>query len=119
MKTQEKGRIAENKALAYLINQGFELITQNYSCRMGEIDLIMRDKEHLVFIEVRSRISGYFGGALASINYKKRIKILNTASYFMLEHKKHHQCAMRFDVVCIDGKTASINWIKDAFGADY
>ena len=57
MITQEKGRVAEEKALAYLMKQGLKLITQNYNCRLGEIDLIMRDKNHLVFIEVSSRVS--------------------------------------------------------------
>ncbi|KTC80912.1 putative endonuclease distantly related to archaeal Holliday junction resolvase [Legionella cherrii] len=119
MITQEKGRIAEEKALAYLKTQGLKLITQNYRCRLGEIDLIMRDKEALVFIEVRSRISTQFGGGIASVTYAKRQKIIKTATLFMLEHQKYDQFALRFDVIGIDGKSASINWIKDAFGADY
>ncbi|HHT0594585.1 TPA: YraN family protein [Legionella anisa] len=116
--TYEKGRIAEEKALAYLKKHGLELITKNYTCRLGEIDLIMRDKEHLVFIEVRSRVSMQFGGGIASVTYAKRQKILKTAAYYMLQHQTHNH-ALRFDVVSIDGKSALINWIKDAFGADY
>ncbi|WP_058476435.1 YraN family protein [Legionella steigerwaltii] len=117
--TQQKGRIAEEKALAYLKKQGLKFITQNYSCRLGEIDLIMRDKDQLVFIEVRSRVSTQFGGGIASVTYTKRQKILKTATYYMLEHQKYDQFALRFDVLSIDGKSATINWIKDAFGADY
>ncbi|WP_131795605.1 YraN family protein [Fluoribacter gormanii] len=117
--TYEKGRIAEQKALAYLKKQGLELITQNYNCRLGEIDLIMRDKEQLVFIEVRSRVSTQFGGGIASITYTKKQKILKAATYYLLEHQQYDQLALRFDVVSIDGTSASINWIKDAFGADY
>ncbi|KTD42809.1 YraN family protein [Legionella parisiensis] len=117
--TYEKGRIAEEKALAYLNNQGLELIKKNYNCRLGEIDLIMRDKDQLVFIEVRSRVSMQFGGGIASVTYAKRQKILKTAVYYILEHQEYEQFALRFDVVSIDGKSASINWVKDAFGADY
>lgn len=119
MITQEKGRIAEENALAYLKAQGLKLITQNYRCRLGEIDLIMRDKDVLVFIEVRSRISTQFGGGIASVTYTKRQKIIKAATLYMLEHQKYDQFALRFDVISIDGKSASINWIKDAFGVDY
>lgn len=119
MITQEKGRIGEEKALAYLITQGLKLVGQNYSCRLGEIDLIMQDKDHLVFVEVRSRVSASFGGGLASITYAKRQKIIKSASYYAMIHKNQNQLAMRFDVISIDGKSANITWIKDAFGVDY
>lgn len=117
--TQEKGRVAEEKALAYLTKQRLKLVVKNYRCRFGEIDLIMHDNNHLVFIEVRSRVSNQFGGGSSSVTYTKRQKILKTATFFILEHQKYHQCALRFDVVSIDGDAASISWIKDAFGADY
>lgn len=119
MITQEKGRIAEKAALAYLIKQGLKLITQNYRCRMGEIDLIMRDKEHLVFIEVRSRTSSYFGGGVDSVTYAKKQKIIKTAAYYMLGHQEQNRFALRFDVISIDGTSAAITWIKDAFGTNY
>lgn len=111
--------MAEEKALAYLTTQSLRLVMKNYRCRFGEIDLIMRDNEQLVFIEVRSRVSKQFGGGIASVTYAKKQKILKTATCFILEHQKYDQFALRFDVVSIDGKSASINWIKNAFGADY
>ncbi|MBI2786217.1 MAG: YraN family protein [Legionella longbeachae] len=117
--TQNKGRVAEEKALAYLKKQGLECVTQNYRCRLGEIDLIMYDKNQLVFIEVRSRVSIQFGDGAASITYAKRQKILKAATYYMLQHQEQNKFALRFDVISIDGKSASITWIKDAFGADY
>jgi putative endonuclease len=119
LKTQEKGRVAEEQALAYLKAQGMRFIAQNYNCRLGEIDLIMQDKDHLVFIEVRSRTSSYFGGGIGSITYAKKQKIMNTASYYMLNHQKQNKYALRFDVLSIDGKSAEVTWIKDAFGVDY
>lgn len=119
MITQEKGRVAEEKALAYLQEQGFKLVSKNYSCRLGEIDLILRDKESLVFVEVRSRASAQFGGGIASITYAKRQKIIKSALHYLMVHKEFSKCAMRFDVISIDGTSASVTWVRDAFGADY
>lgn len=119
MITQEKGRLAEEKALAHLTQHGFKLVMQNYRCRLGEIDLIMRDRDYLVFIEVRSRVSTDFGGGLASITYAKRQKIIKSAVHYMMTHKEQSNLAMRFDVISIDGKSAVITWLKNAFGTDY
>jgi putative endonuclease len=117
--TQQIGRVAEEKALDYLKDKGFKLVTRNYSCHLGEIDLIMRDKEYLVFIEVRSRNSMSFGGGIASITYAKRQKIIKTTSHFLIKHKLQDKHPLRFDVISIDGKSGAITWLKDAFGADY
>lgn len=119
MSTQEKGRLGEESALAYLMKQGLKLIQQNYTCRLGEIDLIMQEKEYLVFVEVRSRVSASFGGGLASITYAKRQKIIKSALSYMMSHKKQSHYALRFDVISIDGKSAKITWLKNAFGMDY
>lgn len=119
MSTQEKGRLAEEKALVYLIDQGLKPVLANYRCKLGEIDLIMRDKDYLVFIEVRARVSSAFGGGAASVTYTKRQKIIKSAMYFITTHKEHGKLAMRFDVISVDGKQASITWLKDAFGSDY
>ena len=117
--TQEKGRVAEEKALVYLKKQGLRLIMKNFNCRVGEIDLIMRDKDQLVFVEVRSRVSASFGGGVASVTHAKKQKIMKTACYYMLKYQDLNKVALRFDVISIDGKSAAITWIKDAFGIDY
>ncbi len=119
MITQEKGQLAEQLALDYLLDQGFKLTARNYNCRLGEIDLIMRDKEYLVFIEVRSRTSTLFGGGVASISYAKRQKIIKTTSHYLLKHNCLNKVPIRFDVVSIDGSSREITWIKDAFGCEY
>lgn len=119
MITQETGHLAEQKALDYLMNQGLKLVMRNYSCRVGEIDLIMREGSYLVFIEVRARSSINFGGGIASVTYAKRQKIIKTTAHYMIKHKIHDQFPIRFDVLSIDGKSEVITWIKDAFGADY
>lgn len=119
MITQQAGQLAEDKALAYLNEKGLKLVSRNYSCRLGEIDLIMRDKNYLVFIEVRQRTSMQYGGGIGSITYAKRQKIIKTTSYYLLKHQLQDKYALRFDVVSIDSKSGTITWLKDAFGVDY
>jgi putative endonuclease len=115
--TQETGRCAEEKALAYLQDKGLKLVERNYSCRLGEIDLIMRDSEYLVFIEVRSRTNVHYGGGLASITYAKRQKIIKTTAHYLIKNRLHDKFPLRFDVVSFD--VGSISWLKDAFGVGY
>ena len=79
------GQQAELWACQYLEQQGLALITKNYHCRRGEIDLIMRDEKALVFIEVRYRKSARFGSALESVNYKKQQKLIITAEHYILQ----------------------------------
>ena len=111
------GLAAEDTAREHLITQGLKWVESNYRCRLGEIDLIMRDKEYLVFVEVRSRASASHGGAIHSINYSKQQKLLKTASLYLLVNKLHDKVPVRFDVVCIEGKPPQLNWIKNAFTA--
>ena len=117
--TRQTGFAAEDKALDYLSKQGLKLVTRNFNCRVGEIDLIMHDKNYLVFIEVRARASQNFGGGIASITPSKRQKIIKTSSFYMVKHKIADKFPLRFDVISLDSKTGIITWIKDAFGADY
>ncbi|MBN9231803.1 MAG: YraN family protein [Legionella sp.] len=114
-----QGQAAERQALGYLQRQGLKLVTQNYHCRLGEIDLIMLDKNYLVFIEVRARKSSNYGGGLTSVTSIKQKKILKTAQYYLLNHADANKHALRFDVLSMDGLQQQIHWIKDAFGMDY
>lgn len=117
--TQQAGQHAEQMALTYLTSKGLKSVTQNYRCRLGEIDLIMKEGDYLVFVEVRSRSNLHFGGGLASITYAKRQKIIKATSHYLMAHKTMQNCPIRFDVVSIDGKSEAITWIKDAFSAEY
>ncbi|KTD34480.1 hypothetical protein Lmor_1877 [Legionella moravica] len=119
MNTVHSGRVAEQKALKYLLEQGLKLVCQNYYCRSGEIDLIMREGNYLVFIEVRCRSNIKFGDGFASVTYAKRQKIIRTTSHYLLKHKIQERNPIRFDVISIDGSSGDITWIKDAFNADY
>ena len=110
-----KGEDAELYAASYLQNQHLTLLQQNYHCRFGEIDLIMRDNETLVFVEVRMRTSEAFGGAAASITASKQAKLLRTARHYIAELNTEPAC--RFDVVLLTGSDGKkIEWIKNAFG---
>lgn len=113
------GDAAELEARTWLIKQGLQWLTSNYFCRWGEIDLIMRDGDYLVFVEVRQRISAEFGGAVGSITPQKKRKLLKTASHYMVTKKWYDKYPVRFDVVSIQGALQHIDWIKNAFGVDF
>ena len=110
-----QGRQAEQQACNFLQAQGLRLVEKNYRCRHGEIDLIMHDGEGLVFVEVRYRHSGSFGGALASIDVRKRRKLISTALHYL--QARRQRCAARFDVIAIDANS-QIDWVPNAFDAD-
>lgn len=114
-----KGKAAEEIACSHLKQNGLKFIDKNFYSRYGEIDLIMQDRETLVFIEVRYRKNLDYGGALASITPGKQKKIQATALYYM--QKKGAEFNTRFDVVALTGNdinnqnNLSIEWIKNAF----
>ena len=103
------GRDAEARALAFLEQEGLTLVEKNFRCRTGEIDLIMRDGQVLVFIEVRSRKNQHFGGAAASVGPVKQQRLWRTASFYLLKFPKPPVC--RFDLVAIEGD--DLRWIKN------
>lgn len=110
--TRSRGTSAENQALDYLQQQGLCLVTRNYSCRCGEIDLIMRDSGALVFVEVRYRKSTRFGLPEETVDSRKQRKLILTAQRYLQSARIDAAC--RFDVIAISEKTP-IKWIKNAF----
>ena len=106
---QQDGAAAEGQALNYLQGNGLRLLERNFRCRRGEIDLIMQDRETLVFVEVRKRQNSHFGGAAASVTKSKQSKLLAAAQVFLQSYAALPPC--RFDVVAIEGKT--IHWLKN------
>ena len=111
---RKQGDDKERLAESYLVQQNFELIERNFSCKTGEIDLIMRDQDYLVFVEVRYRENAEFGGALASITRSKQNKLRRTAEFYLLEKFGNTPPACRFDAIGIEGKD-TIEWVKNAF----
>ena len=118
--TKKTGDDAERIAERFLTRHSLKLVARNYRCRYGEIDLIMQDRESLVFVEVRLRkpLRGKadFGGALASITTSKQAKIIATAQHYLAGMKQLPPC--RFDVVLLNGlNVQDVEWIRAAFDA--
>lgn len=109
-----RGAQAEQRAAVFLRHHGLVLQQQNYRCRYGEIDLIMRDGATLVFVEVRLRSHAGFGGPAASIDSIKQGKLLRTAQHYLADLRQIPPC--RFDAVLLHGdEEATVEWIKNAF----
>lgn len=115
--TQARGRVAERQARQYLQNAGLRIIAQNLRCKAGEIDLVGLDGPALVFIEVRRRRSARYGGAAASVNRSKQLRLIRAANYFLPElGRRYFAGAMpvcRFDVVTLE--PSGLHWLKHAF----
>lgn len=110
--TRVVGNAKERLAETFLRQQRLRLVARNHRCRFGEIDLIMRDGETLVFIEVRYRRSARFGTAAETVDWRKQRRIAATARHYLLAHPTSSPC--RFDVVAVQGDN-QIEWIQDAF----
>jgi putative endonuclease len=109
----------EDIALAHLERAGLALIARNYQCRYGEIDLVMRDRDVVVFVEVRYRSASAFGDGVDSVGAAKRAKLVRAAGAFLADHPRLAAAACRFDVLAIGGgaDTPSIDWRRNAFEA--
>lgn len=114
-----RGQAAEDAALRFLESQGCTLLRRNYRCRRGEIDLVMRDRGSLVFVEVRARSSDAYGGAAASVGRSKQRRLVAAARHFLMTHPREARLPARFDVVaiCGPGGDNSPHWIRAAFDA--
>lgn len=117
--TVARGKDAEILACNYLLNCGLSLIQRNFRSRCGEIDLIMSDRDSLVFVEVRYRRQSRFGSAAESVGPRKQSKIVACAQHYMQRNPAAADRPCRFDVVAISGTgmTPDIQWIPDAFPA--
>ncbi|WP_105511336.1 YraN family protein [Paraburkholderia sp. BL21I4N1] len=113
------GAVFELRAQEFLQRQRLRFVARNVSCRGGEIDLVMRDRDGaLVFVEVRARAQAQFGGAAASIDWRKQRRIVRAAQHYLAIHGRcsHDQPACRFDVVAFEA--GRLVWLRDAFRAD-
>ena len=112
------GAQGERCAEAYLCQQQLHLVMRNYRCTYGEIDLVMRDNDYLVFVEVKQRKHARFGSPLEMVSIQKQNKLRLTAQHYIATHKVPTQQAMRFDVVGIigpPGNSSNIEWVQNAF----
>lgn len=117
---RSRGAAVEAAALAYLKKAGLVDVAANANYRGGELDLVMRDKDTLVFVEVRYRRDPRFGGGAASVDAVKRRKLIHAAQMFLLAHREYADTPCRFDVIEADGdpEAPRLNWLRDAFRGD-
>ncbi len=116
--TLGKGQRNEQRAKVHLEQQGLTCIWQNYRCKMGEIDLIMKHDQSLVFVEVRNRKNNRYGSPLETVDIRKQKKLIKTALYFIASEGVSARTPLRFDVVGItDSETGPPHWVQNAFYA--
>lgn len=115
-----RGQQAEELARRHLEGQGLRLIARNYRSRFGEIDLVMRDRDELVFVEVRLRGRGSALEAVESVDRRKQTRLSAAALHFFQCNPRLAQAPSRFDVVAISDRSSgsNIEWIKNAFGVE-
>ena len=112
---QHIGPFGEWASLIYLQFNGLKLITKNYRCRYGEIDLIMTSLNQCIFVEVKSRTSTSFYNPLFSISPLKQQRIIKTSEHFLEKNPLYQYCNIRYDAVLVNLQRHSIDWIPDAF----
>lgn len=98
MNRKKVGILGEQKAVEFLETKKYRILKQNFRCPYGEIDIIAKDKDTIVFVEVKTRRTTNYGRGMEAVNYSKRQKIKKTALYFLSENT-HRYSNLRFDVL--------------------
>lgn len=115
---KELGFMGEREAKTYLEAKGYKVLHENYTTSLGEIDLIAREGETLVFVEVKTRFSLEYGSPEASVTHGKRRQIIKAAELYLLKARLK-DVACRFDVVAVtfprEGEAPLIELIRNAF----
>ncbi len=113
-----KGIDSEALAAAFLEGRGLTILVRNYRCRLGEIDLVARDGDTLVFVEVRTRRGGAAGMAALSVNAAKAKQLLRAVAWYIEHHPEFADAPMRIDVVTVelarDGTLREVAHIENA-----
>ena len=111
----------EDRAVTLLEDQGLRVLERNFSCKIGEIDIILQDGAQLIFVEVRARSNRYFESAAGSVNLRKQQRIVRTAQLFLQRRPQWSNTPCRFDVIAFEppqsGTRPRIRWIRGAFTA--
>ena len=118
-RARDKGDAYENMAVDHLLDAGLTLVEKNFSCKSGEIDIICRDGDAVVFVEVRSRARSHFGSALESIDTRKQGKLFRAAQVYLQRRGWLDRYPCRFDVMAFDTGTPNqphrVQWLRNAF----
>ena len=115
---QVLGNQAERQSEQMLLRAGMRLLARNYRCKQGELDLVMRDADTVVFGEVRYRRSARWGSAAETVDWRKQKRVVAAAQHYLLTHPHLANQPCRFDVITAQGNPAdpaSYQWIREAF----
>ena len=118
---QSLGKLGENLACAVLEQRGYEIIARRYRTNLGEIDIVARDAETTVFVEVKSRAGDDFGGGAEAVTRSKQRKVTLMAMDYLARHRLE-DTPCRFDVVTVDivdGKAPCVEVYPHAFESAY
>lgn len=113
MNKRDTGRSFEEAAAKYLGSHGYEIISRNYRCRQGEVDLVCRHGKYLVFAEVKYRSSPVMGSPAEAVDHRKQEHIRSVAAFYLYSHRLPEDTPCRFDVVSILGEQMEV--IQNAF----
>lgn len=114
MKTRETGTLWEQQAERFLHRQGLRTLQRNFNCRCGEIDLVMREAQVTVFVEVRFRRPGSLVSAVESVGRQKQLRLARAAALYLRQHPRLAAGPCRFDVVAFEPDDDPV-WIRNAF----
>lgn len=114
--TKIVGSDGEDKAVAFLISEGYEVVARNWRTKRGEIDIIVSKNDVLVFVEVKTLPSGNFDTLAHELNCRKQKRIVETAKFFLLNNRKYNNSKIRFDALVMDMPgLPPVYHIQDAF----
>ena len=119
MNTRRFGIIGEKLAQGYLINKGYEILETNFYTKRGEIDIIAKKNNCIIFVEVKTRSDGMMYSPADAVDFAKRSKIISTAQIYLKDYDMKRQ--PRFDIIEVyfkDEKPVKINHIENAFNAE-
>lgn len=112
------GQAAENIAADFLRDKGLEILERNYLRRLGELDIVARDRDVLVIAEVRTRATDRYGGAAASVDPGKQRRLIRTAAQLLQQRAGLSHLRVRFDVIVVSdlgSRVPDVRWIQHAF----
>lgn len=113
MNNRRQGNDFETLAADFLRRQGYSILQQNFYCKMGEIDIVAKDNEFLVFVEVKYRKTKAKGTAAEAVNFNKKRKICRCADVWLMMHESQGDISVRFDVIAIE--EGHLKHFKNAF----
>ncbi len=117
LQAPEKGHITETFAKRFLLKKGLLFVAENVRYKFGEIDLVMREQSHIIFVEVRYRCDTRFGGPVASINATKRSRLQKAAAAWLQSNDRSGYLKCRFDLIALSGELTELRcqWLKNIF----